>query len=63
MLKIRSFQPADSAAVRHLFTQGHLNFTQDPELEEEVRGFIHHSLADDLSSISRHYLGSSGNHF
>jgi hypothetical protein len=24
MLKIRSFQPADSEAVRPLFTQGHL---------------------------------------
>jgi GNAT superfamily N-acetyltransferase len=63
MLKIRSFQPADSEAVRHLFTQGHLNSAQDPELEEEVRRFIQYSLSDDLSDISRHYLGSSGNHF
>ena len=63
MLKIRSLQPADSEAVRHLFTQGHLNLAQDPELEEEVRRFIQYSLSDDLSDISRHYLGSSGNHF
>jgi hypothetical protein len=63
MLKIRSFQSADSEAVRRLFMQGHLNSAQDPELEEEVRRFIQYSLSDDLSNISRHYLGSSGSHF
>jgi putative acetyltransferase len=63
MLKIRSFQPADSEAVRRLFIQAHLNFAQGPELEEEIRRYIQYSLSDDLSDISRHYLGSSGNHF
>jgi hypothetical protein len=63
MLKIRSFQPAESEAVRRLFTQAHLNFTPGPELEEEIRRHIQYSLSDDLADISRHYLGSSGNHF
>lgn len=63
MLKIRSFQPSDGEAVRRLFTQGHLNFAQGSELEEEVRRFIQYSLSDDLSDISRHYLKSPGNHF
>jgi hypothetical protein len=63
MLKIRSFQPADSEAVRRLFIQAHLNFAQGPELEEEIRRYIQYFLSDDLSDISRHYLGPSGNHF
>jgi GNAT superfamily N-acetyltransferase len=63
ILKIRSFQPADSEAVRRLFTQGHLNSAQDPELQEEVKRYIQYSLSDDLSDISHYYLGSSGNHF
>jgi GNAT superfamily N-acetyltransferase len=32
-------------------------------LHQNPQRFIHYSLSDDLSDISRHYLGSSGNHF
>jgi GNAT superfamily N-acetyltransferase len=63
MLKIRSFQPADSEAVRRLFAQAYLNLAQGTELEEEVMRFIEHSLSDDLANISRHYLRPPGSHF
>ena len=63
MLQIRTFQPADSEAVRRLFASGQLDFARDTHLEEEVRRYIQHSLSDDLADIPRHYQSESGSNF
>jgi GNAT superfamily N-acetyltransferase len=63
MLQIRTFQPADAKAVRHLFTNGQLDFARDTHLEEEVRRYIQRSLSDDLVDIPLHYQSQSGSNF
>lgn len=69
-LNIRTFQPADAAAVRDLFSQGLLDFVSDGAYgvfdmgyEEPMREYIRHSLADDLADISASYFNEPGGHF
>jgi GNAT superfamily N-acetyltransferase len=70
MIGIRTFQPADAAAVRDLFSQGLLDFASDETygvydmgFEGPMREYIRHSLADDLADISASYLNEPGGHF
>jgi GNAT superfamily N-acetyltransferase len=70
MIGIRTFRPADAAAVRDLFSQGLLDFASDETygvydmgFEAPMRDYIRHSLADDLADISASYLNEPGGHF
>jgi GNAT superfamily N-acetyltransferase len=70
MIGIRTFHPADAAAVRDLFSQGLLDFASDETygvydmgFEAPMREYIRHSLADDLADISASYLKEPGGHF
>jgi len=58
---IRTFQPADAATVRDLFSHGLLDFAMG--FEEPMREYIRHSLADDLADISASYFKEPGGHF
>ena len=60
-LKIRTFQPSDTAAVNRLFASGMMDFAQG--FEETMRAYIQHSLNDDLADIPANYLALPGSHF
>lgn len=60
-LNIRTFRPADAAAVRDLFSQGLLDFAIGSE--RPMREYIQYSLADDLADISASYFKEPGGHF
>lgn len=59
--KIRTVQPSDAEAVRHLFARGMMDFATG--FEEDMRAYVQHSLADDLADIPFHYLTPPGSHF
>ena len=61
MLDIRTFQPADAAAVRRIFAQGQRDFAAG--LEQAVEDYIRRSLANDLADIPLNYLSDPGPHF
>ena len=61
MLNIRTFHPADAAAVRLLFAQSLMDFAGNST--HAMESYIESSLADDLADISFHYLRSPGDHF
>ena len=61
MLDIRTFQPADAAAVRRIFAQGQTDFAAG--LEQAVEDYIRRSLANDLADIPLNYLSDPGSHF
>ena len=61
MLNIRSYRPADAAAVRLLFAESLMDFAGNST--QAVESYVESSLADDLADISFHYLRSSGDHF
>ena len=63
MLTIRTFHPADAAAVRQLFARGQLDFAQGTDLEGAVRTYIDRSLSEDLADIPSNYQNQSSNNF
>ena len=60
-MNIRSFRPADNAAVHLLFAESLMDFAGNSK--KEMESYVESSLADDLADISSHYLRSPGDHF